>query len=328
MFGLDGALCRERVYSRPISASSRSFYLSKVPRVSGSAVAAHRWQGLHIQGFSKLETEFLAEEIFEDNCYIKPGVIQLQDGDAVVDIGSNVGIFGLQAGQIVGPTGRVISVEALPPTFNKLQENRKAAIREGYVTAEWSAINAAAGATDGCLEMTFFPRAAGWGTSDPVQHKQRMRLDLGVFIKSLLQDHTSRISHSALAKFGRWMLNTSETLFEWILSMYTWWMASASVTYSVPMLTLATIFKQQAIDNVALLKVDVEGAEVAVLQGLTPAAWGQVQQVVAEVHSDALLAEVTAILKERFVRVTHQQDRRMRGTQLHMVYASQPRHSG
>ena len=41
-------------------------------------------------------------------------------GDTFVDVGANVGIFSLMASQIVGPTGRVISVEPNPATFARL----------------------------------------------------------------------------------------------------------------------------------------------------------------------------------------------------------------
>ena len=146
-----------------------------------------------MQGFNKLETEFLTEEIFEDSCYIMPERIHIKEGDTVIDVGGNIGIFGLQAALAVGSTGRVISVEALPPTFELLKANQESAIHQGHVKARWTAINAAAGSSDGHMDMTFFPRAAGWGTSDPMQHRKRMRADLRVFIKSLLQDSTSKV---------------------------------------------------------------------------------------------------------------------------------------
>lgn len=61
-----------------------------------------------------------------------------------------------------------------------------------------------------------------------------------------------------------------------------------------------------------------------VLQGLDAAAWGKVRQVVAEVHSDALLEQVTVTLRQRFAHVVHEQGERMRGTQLYLVYATKP----
>ncbi len=41
-------------------------------------------------------------------------------GDTFVDVGANVGVFSLTASKIVGPTGRVISIEPNPATFARL----------------------------------------------------------------------------------------------------------------------------------------------------------------------------------------------------------------
>ena len=45
---------------------------------------------------------------------------RLRPGDTFVDVGANVGFFSLTASRIVGPTGRVISVEPNPSTFARL----------------------------------------------------------------------------------------------------------------------------------------------------------------------------------------------------------------
>ncbi len=50
---------------------------------------------------------------------------RVQPGDTFVDVGANVGIFSLMASQIVGPTGRVISVEPNPSTFGRLSRTVK-----------------------------------------------------------------------------------------------------------------------------------------------------------------------------------------------------------
>lgn len=53
------------------------------------------------------------------------------------------------------------------------------------------------------------------------------------------------------------------------------------------MLTLAQVLERHVPQDrdVALLKVDVEGAELAVLRGLPPQGWRRVRQVVVEVHA-------------------------------------------
>lgn len=48
---------------------------------------------------------------------------QLRAGDVFVDVGANVGYYSLLASSLVGPAGRVVSIEALPQFFGLLKEN-------------------------------------------------------------------------------------------------------------------------------------------------------------------------------------------------------------
>jgi FkbM family methyltransferase len=48
---------------------------------------------------------------------------RLAHGDVFVDVGANIGYFTLLASQLVGDSGKVIAVEALPAIFSALQQN-------------------------------------------------------------------------------------------------------------------------------------------------------------------------------------------------------------
>jgi FkbM family methyltransferase len=50
---------------------------------------------------------------------------RLAPGDAVVDVGANLGYFTLLASRLVGNSGKVVAVEALPATFSALDHNLK-----------------------------------------------------------------------------------------------------------------------------------------------------------------------------------------------------------
>merc|ERR1711924_437018 len=52
--------------------------------------------------------------------------------------------------------------------------------------------------------------------------------------------------------------------------------------------------------NIALLKCDVEGAEVSVLQGLAEADWSCVQRVAIEIHSSDALLVLRKLLAANF----------------------------
>jgi FkbM family methyltransferase len=47
----------------------------------------------------------------------------LKPGDIVLDVGANIGYFTLLGSSLVGPTGRVISIEAAPQIFRLLSDN-------------------------------------------------------------------------------------------------------------------------------------------------------------------------------------------------------------
>ena len=73
----------------------------------------------------------------------------LKEGDRVVDIGANVGDTVLTASIQVGPTGRVVGIEAHPRTFEFLEDN----IRLNGVT-NVTLINSAVGATSGTIQFS------------------------------------------------------------------------------------------------------------------------------------------------------------------------------
>jgi FkbM family methyltransferase len=75
----------------------------------------------------------------------------LRTGDVFIDCGANVGYFSVIAGSIVGPSGRVIAIEANPTTFALLERNLQA---NGFGTA----INLALAANEGEVEL-FVPPA-------------------------------------------------------------------------------------------------------------------------------------------------------------------------
>lgn len=48
---------------------------------------------------------------------------RLRPGDLFVDVGANVGYYSLLASKLVGDTGKVVAIEALPQTFSGLEQN-------------------------------------------------------------------------------------------------------------------------------------------------------------------------------------------------------------
>eukprot|EP00746_Dinoflagellata_sp_MGD_P066957 gnl/MRDRNA2_/MRDRNA2_27671_c0_seq1.p1 gnl/MRDRNA2_/MRDRNA2_27671_c0~~gnl/MRDRNA2_/MRDRNA2_27671_c0_seq1.p1 ORF type:complete len:128 (+),score=19.80 gnl/MRDRNA2_/MRDRNA2_27671_c0_seq1:88-471(+) len=88
------------------------------------------------------------------------------------------------------------------------------------------------------------------------------------------------------------------------------------------------------LNRIDLLKLDVEGDEENVLEGLDDPTWGKIQQIIAEVHDvDGRLQRILGLLKRHGffeVRVKQQQSEETDGyfsfvpksLGLHMIYAS------
>jgi len=56
-----------------------------------------------------------------DISWVVRGIVER--GDVVVDVGANIGFDSLLASIVVGATGKVVSIEAVPATFEKLKSN-------------------------------------------------------------------------------------------------------------------------------------------------------------------------------------------------------------
>jgi len=78
------------------------------------------------------------------------------------------------------------------------------------------------------------------------------------------------------------------------------------------------------IPRIDLLKVDCEGAELAVLKGIKPEHWPLIGKVVAEVHDvEGRLETVTALLKSHGFNNIHQEkEKGFEKTQLTNIFAT------
>jgi len=92
------------------------------------------------------------------------------------------------------------------------------------------------------------------------------------------------------------------------------------------MRTVSDAIREQQIPRIDLLKVDVEKAELDVLEGIDAADWAIVRQVVVEVHDrNGRLAKVTALLAENGLDTIHiEQEPLFRGSEIYNLYARRP----
>lgn len=67
--------------------------------------------------------------------------------------------------------------------------------------------------------------------------------------------------------------------------------------------TLSSIIQEQGVTSIDYLKIDVEGDEIAVLEGITESHWPLIRQLVVEAHNEHLREQVHNYLSARNFRI-------------------------
>lgn len=217
---------------------------------------------------SRSDAQFLYTEIFTNKCYEQHG-IQISGTPVVVDVGANIGLFALRVTDLA-PQARVYCFEPVPPTYACLQAN--VAARAGVRT-----FNTALMAAPQALEITFYPHTPGNSTLFPKQKAREIEhvseawtlrrmwhwSKLQALVMALTYPVFHRLFHRGAARTLR-----------------------DARSYHCQAMTLDQLFETQRLESVDLLKVDVEGAERAVFEGLSQPHLERVRQLVVEVSPD------------------------------------------
>jgi FkbM family methyltransferase len=235
------------------------------------------------------EALLLYADIFERRSYLQQG-IAIAAGDTVVDVGANIGLFALQASREADDV-RVIALEPLPPTFSVLTANFALHRIRG------SALPYGAGRHDDNASFTFYPSnsALSGQFADPREDKD--------LLVRLLRSRFPDLPPSGLEVLATRGLGHQ--------------------TFECRIRTLSEVFREADVERIGLLKVDVEKAELDVLESVQPADWDRVEQLVVEVHDvEDRLQTVCELLRSRGFTVRHRQGEVFAHTQLHDVFAS------
>jgi 31-O-methyltransferase len=230
------------------------------------------------------ETAVLWNEIIEEEMYAARG---LTADDIILDVGAHIGLASVHfAGHV--PGARILAFEPAPKTFSYLRENlaRHAPRAEAFPLA--------VGATVGEREFTYFPRMPAMSTLYPDDEDDRR--NVAAFLTN--SGATATIAEMVLGRL-------------------------ATVERSpVTVTTLTNIITGLDVADIGLLKIDVERAELDVLNGLDVRLWPRVRSVVAEVHdiNDALGKVVGKLSSLGFRVRVHQPTPRL-GSSVHSLIA-------
>ena len=207
------------------------------------------------------------DEVFDQAMYRRHGV-SFEDGDVIFDVGANTGFFTMFACQQCEPS-KVYAFEPIPANYEVMRLNT------ALYGVRVRTFACGLASRPGTAEFTFYPNAAGLSSrfADPDVDRHTVAAALGALGESQ----------------GLEPLSGDEV--EAALDEY---LASEKCTCSLR--ALSDVIREEGIERIDLLKVDVEGSEIEVLEGIADEDWPKIGQLVLEVHGDPHLARCREIL--------------------------------
>lgn len=258
----------------------------------------HAWpKGLRIVCQGRTEADHFYQDIFEKEIYRRHG-IELPPGATVFDVGANIGTFLLWVSQ-VSEGAQIYSFEPAPPLFTKLSTN--AALNR----VDARLFNVGLSDRADTAPFTFYPRSSGMSSFHADKEQE----------KAVLRCMIEREREAGMAGAGEVGGFAEELLEE----------RFRGETFECPLCTLSEVIEEQEVEWIDLLKIDVQKAELQVLQGIREEHWPRIAQIVAEVHDlDGRLARIVCLLEGRGFEVAVEQDELLHGSVLHNLFARRP----
>jgi amino acid adenylation domain-containing protein/FkbH-like protein/FkbM family methyltransferase len=250
---------------------------------------------LEIAHLNPYETEYLYEEIFVDQVYLKHG-IELHDGDCVFDVGANIGMFTMFVKHRV-PNATIHAFEPAPHTFEVLRAN------VGLYGPDVHLHHCGVADDNTEATFTFYPRSSVFSSfhADADEDTHAIRA----------------VVLNSLEKAGGSNGSSAEAFADEFLSRR---LDSQKVVTQLR--TISSVVRENGIDRIDLLKVDAEKSELPVLRGIDDDVWRIIRQIVIEVHDQEgpVLAEVLGMLRQHGFEATVEEEDALRGSGLYNIY--------
>lgn len=250
--------------------------------------------GLTILQLRKAETDHFYREIFEEQTYLKHGII-LNDDDCIFDVGANIGLFTLFVHQRC-KNAQVYAFEPAPPLFDILR------INTSPYQINTKLLNCGLSNRDGEANLTFYPLSSGMSSfyADVKEEKR---------VFEQIMSNQQRLGFTDMEQVMEYSEELTEQLFK-------------SAIFPCKLKTLSTVMQENNIECIDLLKLDVQKCELDVLRGIKEDDWRRIRQIVAEVHDmDGRLKRITNLLEQHGYNVVVDQDSLYVGSVMYLIYA-------
>jgi FkbM family methyltransferase len=250
--------------------------------------------GNEIVSLNDNETQYLYEEIFEQREYLPR--VELRERPVIVDLGANIGMFSLFAINEWRPS-RIIAVEPIAELRNVLSRN----------LSEFSEAQIAPVAAGRVRERSVFTYYPGFSIMSGRYCDATRDLETA---KSIARQKARALPEDEQEVY-------EETL-DFVLSpLFT------AVPEQVDVWPLSQIIREYHLAGIDLLKVDVEGSEIEVLEGIDDRDWPSIRNIIIEVDAALVdLEKILGMLANHGMAYDLSQQDRYSETGLHIIYAS------
>ncbi|GHH96308.1 FkbM family methyltransferase [Streptomyces capillispiralis] len=222
--------------------------------------------GTSLYELNPYETDYLLQEIFEDRVYAISGP-RMPARPLIIDIGANIGLCSLYMARTY-PEATVYAFEPSPDAFTALAAN-VSELGLPVVVLPW-----AVGGTDGTATMTVYPGATVYSGlyADGTGDHAAISAAIDAAVDTGTEAGTRLAGEIAVARMRG--------------------ARPAQVTVT----GLHGVLARLGGATVDLLKLDAEGAEADILGSLDETDWARIRQIIMEVHHEADVTALVALL--------------------------------
>lgn len=241
--------------------------------------------------------------------YIKHG-IELNREDTVFDVGANIGMFSLMCSDYCGDRANIYAFEPIPQIFKVLQLNVERFNLERVKLYNCGLSNTSEVAVD----FKYYPKASGFSTMFADEPRAFQKSVGSIMVQNIEELPLSiREDIYKIPKFLR------PFFIDFKLRN-----ALKSQTVNAQLKTVSQIIQEQNIQQIDLLKIDVEKSELNVLLGIQQQHWQKIKQIVIEAHDlDHRVEQIKNLLtKQGFNSIVIEQEPLLEKSEYFNIYAT------
>ena len=243
--------------------------------------------------------------------YLTHGII-LEEGNTVFDVGANIGMFSLMCSKLCNNKVNIYAFEPIEPIFQVLKQNIERFNPEGVKLFNCGISNT----EKEVVKFQYYPKASGFSTMHFNQSNFRKSIS-SIMLRNI--DELPPSTKKGLTKVPSWLrplalnLRLRKDLKPTIVNC--------------KLETISKIIRQHNIEQIDLLKIDVEKSEYDVLLGIQEDDWEKIKQIVIEAHDiDNRVERIKTMLTSHgFDRVAVEQETLLEESEYFNIYASRNR---